>query len=213
MVFTHTDEAKRLCREWLKDPLVNPKTGMPIARNGPTYKKMIAECKRLGMPTKPAKNTEKKLSARMCGIWRKTPHLNPETGREIQVGGSMYKKIERMCKGVYEKQPVLEGKYYVPDKKGYVPAIKTRGSYYIIRKVDDHVVYSPLNTLISKSKSVLVYYQDTWDYHQGYYRPIFEGGAPPRPRGCSHASANPKNRPKPAQDPKYKVDKLLGFFM
>lgn len=200
--YTKEDEERRLCNEWLKDPLTNPKTGMAIEIKGPTYKSWQQQCKKLGMSTKPVKSKE--FTFRKCAEWRKTPHINPETGKQITIGGTLYKRIEKACKNVTEKKIQLLGTYFPPDSSGMVPIVKTNnGINYIIRHssngqiksgcIDslatataDHLVYGPLNSFTTKSQTKLVYFKDTWDYRQGHYRPIFKGTSEPkRPNNSS----------------------------
>lgn len=47
--------SEQVCREWLANPLVNPRTGRQIKKDGPTYKSLQYECKR---------NTAKPLTVR-----------------------------------------------------------------------------------------------------------------------------------------------------
>lgn len=197
--FTHTHEERRLCNEWLKDPLVNPRTGMPIELKGPTYVFWQQKCKQLGLSYKPIRTKE--LSYRKCQEWRKAPHINPETGKQIMVGGTLYKSIERRCKNVTEKPVQLQGAYYPPDRQGLVPAVRSStGVWYIVRYVQDsasstststsvssqtpetvRLVYGSLNALTYRNRTKLVYFKNTWDYRQGYYRPLFTGGREPPP--------------------------------
>ena len=36
---------EQVCREWLANPLINPRTGRTIQKNGPTYKALQSECR------------------------------------------------------------------------------------------------------------------------------------------------------------------------
>lgn len=192
--YSKQDEEKRLCNEWLKDPLTNPKTGMPIELKGPTYKEWQERCKKLGLGYKPVKTKE--FTFRKCSEWRKAPHINPETGKQITVGGTLYKRIEKACKSVTEKQVKLLGVYFIPDSSGLVPAVQVGSNVYIVRHSSgqiksgcieplsvataDHLVYGPLNSLTYKNRTKLIYFKDTWDYRQGYYRPVFRGISEPK---------------------------------
>jgi hypothetical protein len=234
--YSRRDEEKRLCNEWLKDPMVNPKTGMPIDLKGPTYLEWQKRCKDLGLSYKPIRTKE--LSYRKCQEWRKTPHVNPETGKQIMVGGTLYKRIERQCKNVTEKPVVLNGTYFPPDLQGFVPTVKsTNGSHYIVRHSSnrseigattasnamDHLVYGPLNALTYKNRTTLVHFKDTWDFKQGYYRPIFKGSsrssAPSQPSHQTQsaktvAAANTAYTTTASRsNPKSKVDALVNLFV
>lgn len=220
--YTKTDEEKRLCNEWLKDPLTNPKTGMPIELKGPTYLYWQKRCKELGLSYKPMRSKE--LSFRKCQEWRKTPHINPETGKQIMIGGTLYKSIEKRCKNVTEKAVVLKGNYFLPDSHGLIPAVKaTNGIFYIVRHATanevgqgaEHLLYGPNNALTYKSRTNLVYFKDTWDYRQGYYKPIFKGGSePPRPNPSQiRVNNTPYTSNTSNSNPKSAVDTLVNLFV
>lgn len=232
--YTSTHEEKRLCNEWLKDPLSNPSTGMPIDLKGPTYLFWQRRCKELGLNYKPIRSNE--LSYRKCQEWRRTPHVNPETGKQITVGGPLYKSIERRCKTVTEPVRAVQGKYFLPDRQGLIPAFKAEnGIFYIVRHIEsttqsfaangqstaavpERLVYGPLNTLTFKARTSLVYFKDTWDYRQGIYKPIFESGVEPqRPRDYAETRALRREPGACTQsvdtNPKLKVDSLVDLFV
>ena len=74
-----------VCKDWKKNPLVNPETGRKIKKNGPTYKKLKKKC------------SEKKSDNKDCNKWNKNPLVNPETNRKIKKDGPTYKKFAKKC--------------------------------------------------------------------------------------------------------------------
>ena len=213
--WSRIDEEKRLCMLWLQEPLVNPETGHPIDRNGPTFNMWRERCKNAGIKNRPTPTNT--MTWRKCQEWYKNPDINPDSGRKINRNGPTYKWIEQQCKCIEEKELVLEGDYYVPDKKGMVPCVLFRGTLYVVRTFAGRKVWGPLNKPAKGVK--LYYYADTWDYHYNHYKPIFIGGAPPPPR-----RANPKPKPKnkwlnitkteqPKENPKYVVDNIVDLFI
>jgi len=46
--------SEQVCREWLANPLVNPRTGRTIQKNGPTFKALQNECRSLKKPPTPS---------------------------------------------------------------------------------------------------------------------------------------------------------------
>lgn len=74
------------CSEWLKNPLINPKTGRAIKRDGPTYKKLQKECE-----------------DQACDKWEDNPRINPFTGRQISRSGPTYKKLVNSCSDICER--------------------------------------------------------------------------------------------------------------
>ena len=78
--FTRIDEEKRLCQAWLDEPLINPSTGMPIERKGPTYQFWQGKCTRLGMSDKPpstGKMTWRKRAMMFSSTNTKDEHHGP----------------------------------------------------------------------------------------------------------------------------------------
>ena len=45
---------EQVCREWLANPLMNPRTGRRIQKDGPTYKVLQDECKRTPLMVRPS---------------------------------------------------------------------------------------------------------------------------------------------------------------
>lgn len=213
--WTTKDEERRLCEMWLKDPLVNPQTGHHIKRNGQTFNKWKQRCKKLGLRAKPL-NT-KEMTWHKCQEWRRHPDINPETGRKITINGPTYNRIQQQCRLIQEPEIKLEGKYYLPDRLGMVPAVLDKGLWYVVRHLNQRNVWGPLNKPATKVKPH--YFSHTWDYRNNHYRPIFIGGAPSSPKIFGNLKAPPKrmaqkSKPKPkAQDPKYMVDNILSLFL
>jgi hypothetical protein len=220
MFWSKRDELKRLCEEWLREPLVNPETGHPIERNGPTYQRWQKKCKELGIKHRPA--ATKELTWRKCQEWRRDPTINPDTGRKIQRDGPTYKWLETQCRLITEKEIELIGDYYPPDTRGMVPAVTWRGTIYIVRRCNgkERKVWGPLNKPAKDIK--MRYYADTWDYTYKHYRPVFIGGTPSRPRqasikksATSTSSISEKilSERKTEKNPKYMVDKVIDCFV
>lgn len=197
-MWTRLDEERRLCESWLKDPLINPETGHPIDRNGPTFNKWMERCKALGIKHRPVATRE--MTWRKCEEWRRNPSINPDSGRKIEIGGPTYKQIKKQCK-LINKEIKLSGEYYIPDRNGLVPTILWRSTIYVVRSLDGRKVWGPLNKPAKNVK--LRYYKDTWDYRYNHYKPIFQK-EPPRP------TARRVRTTKKTEDPKYAVDKLLN---
>lgn len=201
-MWTRIDEERRLCELWLKDPLINPDTGHPIDRNGPTYNNWIERCKKLGMKHRPLATRE--MTWRKCEAWRENPSLNPDSGRKIKIGGKIYKEIQKQC-NIINKEIKLEGDYYIPDKSGLVPTIIYRSTIYVVRKLNNRKVWGPLN---KPAKNIrLRYYKDTWDYRYNHYKPIFQQ-EPKRPD-----SKIKKRAIKKTENPKYVVDGIINLFI
>jgi hypothetical protein len=74
-----------ICEMWLRDPLINPRTGRVITRNGPTFVKLEREC------------GKKSRSREDCHRWHKNPLKNPTTQRRIRAGAAVYKSLENEC--------------------------------------------------------------------------------------------------------------------
>lgn len=206
--------------EWLKEPLVNPETGLSIKRNGPTFMYWKEKCKSLKIATKPVATGE--LSYRKCQEWRRNRRINPDTGREIKIGGPKYKWIEKTCRQITEKELKLMGEYHMPDSRGMVPCVKYGSTWYVTRKLGDRKVWGPQNKPARAVK--LCYFMDTWDYHYNHYRPIFMDGTPSRNTQSSYTRPNKANRtsggltaqflqPKEKKTPKHVVDDFFNLFL
>ena len=211
--WTSTDELKRLCEIWLKDPLVNPQTGHNIDRNGPTFIFWKEKCKELGLRSRPL--ATKEITWRKCQEWKSNPEINPDTGKKIKIGGRTYKWLEKQCKLITEKEIKLLGEYYLPDKNGMVPCILSNKIVYITRDYDNRKVWGPLNKPAKNIK--LQYFKDTWDYKNNYYKPIFLDNEP-----SNKVSKNKKIEKKTKyniltkkknKETKYIVDNILDLFM
>ena len=209
--WTSIDEERRLCNLWLNEPLINPETGHSISRNGPTFNSWKKRCKKLNLRACP--RATKKMTWSKCQEWRKNPTINPDSGFKIKRGGETYKWIESQCKLIEKQGVVLEGTYFIPDTKGMVPCVKSRSTWYVLRKYNNRQVWGPLNKPAKNVK--LVYYKDTWDYTYNHYRPIYISGKAPKRIG-SPPQLPPQRRKKPKQpksDPKYIVDNIVDLFI
>ena len=117
------------------------------------------------------------MSFESCKEWNKNKTINPITGRRIKAGSALYKKIEKQCMAIKgEKIVNIQGEYFIPNKQGMVPCKLELNIYYVLRKIIDNnverYVYGPLNKYF-RSTTKWVYFKDTWDYHNGFYKPIF----------------------------------------
>lgn len=210
MGWSKLDQEKKLCREWLQEPLVNPETGRTIERNGPTFNNWKKRCKAVGLGARPT--ATKTMSWSKCQEWRKNPTINPDTGRKIQVGGPKYQWIEKQCQLITEPDCKLQGNYFRPDKKGMVPCVNCKGVYYVVRKTEYNQVWGPLNKPTRNIK--LHFYTHTWDYQHGHYRPVFIGYKPKPPRQATQPilKQRPVRHTPAKKNPKYAVDGVLKLF-
>ena len=71
------------CQEWLKSPLVNPRTKRIISNTGPVYKQLEKECN--------------SSIANICNKWLQNKLINPRTGRIIKQHGPVYKSLSKEC--------------------------------------------------------------------------------------------------------------------
>jgi hypothetical protein len=217
--WSRIDEEKRLCEMWLHEPLVNPETGLPIERNGPTFNTWKERCRNIGLESRPT--ATKKMTWRKCQEWRRYPDINPDTGRKISTDGPTYKWIEKQCKLIEEKELVLEGDYhYLPDQKGMVPCVLYRGTWYVLRVHEGRKIWGPLNKPAKGVK--LCYYADTWDYHYNHYKPLFiDGPQPKRVIDKRRPPQSSKNdwlgktfmKTEPKENPKHVVDNIVDLFV
>jgi hypothetical protein len=201
--WSKTDEERRLCELWLKEPLINPETGHIIDHNGPTFEQWKQRCIRLGLSVKKIGDTNK-MSWSHCQAWYKNPGRNPVTGKKILVGGPTYRQIKKQCECTEIRQE-LQGDYYLPDKNGVVPCVIERERRYALRKYQTRRVWGPLNK--PPHNVQFCYFADTWDYNQGHFRPIFREGPPPRLP--NQISSRPTSK---QQHPKKIVDNILNLF-
>jgi serine/threonine protein kinase len=105
------------CKKWKQSPDVNPTSGRKIKINGPTYKKLRAECDKISkQPQSPfvTAKTQSPLPAvgakqqTDCAKWKTFPDVNPATGRKIKINGPTYKILRAECdkvKAVDARQP------------------------------------------------------------------------------------------------------------
>jgi len=213
--WSRTDEERRLCELWLQEPLINPESGHPIERNGPTFNMWRERCKNIGLAHRPI--ATKEMTWRKCQEWRRYPNINPDTGREISKDGPTYKWIEKQCQLIEEKEISLEGEYYLPDQKGLVPAVQHSDTIYVVRIHEGRKVWGPLNKPAKGIK--LFYYADTWDYHYNHYKPIFIDRPPPKRIQERRTNTLPAkeslltSKPKQRENPKYAVDNIINLFI
>ncbi len=219
MTWTWLDEEKRLCQEWLREPLINPETGHPIERNGPTFNVWRQRCKNAGLSSRPV--ATKTMTWRKCQAWRQNPYVNPDSGRDIEKNGPTYKWIAKQCDLIEEKEQILQGDYYLPDRKGMVPCVLYRGTWYTLRIYDTRKVWGPLNRPAKNVK--LCYYADTWDYHYNHYRPVFIDSSAPKRLIDKRKPQKPRRQDNQTdwlnkklcskEDPKHMVDNVIDFFI
>ena len=105
------------CKQFLNNPTINPKTNRPIKKNGPTYKKINAQCgkedKKIKKVVKKIKKVVKKikkvdtknkkiakesLMKGKCDLWKTNKTVNPLTNRKIKDTGAVYKQFAKLCK-------------------------------------------------------------------------------------------------------------------
>jgi hypothetical protein len=208
--WTENDEQKRLCLEWLKEPLVNPETGHPIERNGPTFLYWKEKSKQLNLSNLKSTGV---MTWRKCQEWNKNREINPDTGRKIKIGSKTYKNIEKQCKCITQKNLNLLGEYFLPDCNGLVPCIINNNTKYVARKYNDRKIWGPLN---KPAKGIILqYYTDTWDYKNNHYRPIFIGGKAPinNNNSCKNIVIKNSSKIHNKQNPKDLVDNFLNLFL
>lgn len=208
MVWTKSDEEKRLCQLWLREPLINPETGHSIDRNGPTFNNWRERCRRAGLMNRP--KATKVMTWRKCQEWRRNPHVNPDTGRKIDPNGPTGKWIAKECQALQEREIDLLGEYYLPDRRGMVPCVIHNDQRYVVRTFTDRKVWGPLNKPAKVIK--LCYYTFTWDYQHGHYRPIFIDSPPKPPPEKPLKRKIRKNDPR-KENPKYMVDTVVNLFI
>lgn len=122
----HFSKLSDPCKEFYKNPLINPYTGLSIKKFGPTYKKLVVECgdpssiqkisKRdqfLQNPTidpytgNTIKETDRRYyqlmeefgrpSGTACQEFLANPTKNPYTGRTIKINGPKYNQLVEEC--------------------------------------------------------------------------------------------------------------------
>src|SRR5579864_531325 len=89
------------CESWLRNPLINPKTGRQIKLDGPTYRKIEKEC----LGTRSPRRRPVSFSVLECDQWFKNDRVNPRTGRQIKFNGPTYLKLKSDCKE--REEPIL----------------------------------------------------------------------------------------------------------
>jgi len=100
-----------ICKDFLKNDSINPRTGYKIKKNGPTYKKLLKECEKkvslhkvVKVNKKITKNIDKKnvkkeneKNYKKCKKFEENNNINPFSGRKIKRNGPTYKKLIRKC--------------------------------------------------------------------------------------------------------------------
>ena len=84
-----------ICKQWLANKNINPRTGRKITPTGKVYKELEIECKSLA-------NNSTSLK-KLCDEFKKNPNVNPETKRTIQKGKGVYNKYMKICKDMGQK--------------------------------------------------------------------------------------------------------------
>ena len=79
---------KSFCKEWIKNPTVNPKTHRKISPQGKIYKNLEIDC---------LSSNEVKKTTTLCKEWFKNPNVNPRTKRQIKNSGLVYKNLKIEC--------------------------------------------------------------------------------------------------------------------
>jgi hypothetical protein len=92
---------------WLLNKTINPLTGRHIRRDKSVYRSLERACIREGQIEAPQlkrrrrlrrSSQERKRPAKTClPAWLANPTVNPQTGRSIQPGKSVYRKLQRAC--------------------------------------------------------------------------------------------------------------------
>jgi len=84
---------KRDCKQFKKNPRLNPKTGKRLKKNTKVYRKLTKECKR------PVKS---KITQNVCKKFIESGNngtsINPRTGKKININSPIYKLLVDKCK-------------------------------------------------------------------------------------------------------------------
>lgn len=92
-----------VCREWMKNPKINPHTHRKISPQGKVYKKLEVDCpsiKKLRLPQKQTSKILEMPQSKVCEEWFETPNVNPRTKRQIKNNGPVYKDLKKECDDV-----------------------------------------------------------------------------------------------------------------
>ena len=103
-----------ICKEWIKNPTINPRTHRKISPQGKIYKNLEKDC---GVRSKGTTSPSGRRGARkgsagpkvvrsvrsVCEEWFKNPNVNPRTKRRIKNNGLVYKNLKIEC-GPKEKR-------------------------------------------------------------------------------------------------------------
>jgi hypothetical protein len=105
-----------ICKEWIKNPTINPRTHRKISPQGKIYKNFEKDCnKTLKMRRLPSDDMRRVplRVERVCEEWFKNPNINPRTKRRIKNNGLVYKNLKIEC-GDKQKRKSLgaKGKVY-----------------------------------------------------------------------------------------------------
>ena len=101
----------RVCQQWFLDKSINPRTGRQIKIGGPIYRDLERECNDSGVPRVPqVPRVPENLDyaprlSRVCQQWLLNKSINPRTGRQIKIGGPIYRDLERECKPAAARAP------------------------------------------------------------------------------------------------------------
>jgi len=101
-----------ICKEWIKNPTINPRTHRKISPQGKIYKNFEKDCNKtlLKMRRLPSDDSRVPLRVeRVCEEWFKNPNINPRTKRRIKNNGLVYKNLKIEC-GDKQKRKSLGAK-------------------------------------------------------------------------------------------------------
>ena len=78
-----------ICKKWIKNKNINPRTLRAITKTGKLYKELEKNCS----SNKKGKLTENDI----CKLWHLNKNINPITLRAITKTGKIYKELEKKC--------------------------------------------------------------------------------------------------------------------
>ena len=82
---------KKVCNQWGKNKLENPRSCRSIKKNKGTYNKLKKEC-------------SKSLSQnKLCNKWIKNKFVDPINSKNIKKNSRRYKQLEKQCLKYWEK--------------------------------------------------------------------------------------------------------------
>ena len=120
------DFEKKYCEEFFKDPSRNPKTKRKILSTGKVYKNIVKSCDKYKIKSrsksKIKSRSKSKIKSRsksksICQLWLKNKNINPRTNRKIITDGPVYKKLEKECYPLGQKNIKQSKEYSLPSFK------------------------------------------------------------------------------------------------